>query len=160
MTDTDISIKRERFDADLAEEILPVLAEHYEETGLIHAGHLDVNVLFYITAEINGMLRAYVARGPEGIVGYCSMFVVNHPHYQHTVQAMQDALFVNRRFRRLIGPRLIRYVDDCLATEGVAVVHRDSNQRRNIGILLERMGYKVIATSYARRLNCDEPLHI
>ena len=153
MTDTDISIKRERFDADLAEEILPVLAENYEETGLIHAGHLYVNVLFYITAEINGMLRAYVARGPEGIVGYCSMFVANHPHYQHTTQATQDALFVNRRFRHLIGPRLIRYVDDCLATEGVAVVYRQSSRHRNIGPLLERIGYEPAEVSYARRLN-------
>lgn len=52
----------------------------------------------------------------------------------------------------MTGVRLLRFAEGELAAEGVGVVTMTGGRKKNIGPLLERLGYRPIETVYAKRL--------
>lgn len=151
LTDSDVKIEREVLTPVLLSEIMPLAESNRGETGLHHNG-LSVDDGLYLELERNGALRVYTVRIAGVLVGYSVMFVREHPHYKPNLQATQDALYVDAHHRGRLGVKLMRYVDEHLSHEGVGTVYRQSNVRRNIGSLLERMGYQPVETVYMRRL--------
>jgi hypothetical protein len=52
-----------------------------------------------------------------------------------------------------MGGRFIKWCDEQLRAEGVAVVYHHIKAAHNFGPMLERFGYELVDLIYSRRLN-------
>ena len=139
----------------LWDEAMPLCKEHWAEIASFKDIPLAPNMTAYKTLEENGLLRCYTARDDGSLIGY-SVFIVNgHIHYQDTLFAIQDVLFIRESARRgRAGLSLIKYCDEQLAGEGVAVVqHHQKNEHPKLGFLLAHLGYSPSETLWTKRLD-------
>lgn len=137
---------------DCIDEALPLLSMHWEE--IAHFKDIKLNPDFeqYATFDSLGMLRVYTARKNNILIGYAVYFVRSNPHYKHSLQAVQDILYIHPQHRG-IGGRLILFADEALKEEGVEVVYQHIKAAHNVGRLLERLRYELVDLVYAKRLN-------
>ncbi len=138
------------------DEIKPLLQAHFEE--IAHYKDIPLNPDYgrYFEAEHQGHLRIYTARADGALIGYAIYFVRPSLHYRDSLQAHQDILYLDPRFRKGgTGARLIRYADQALAREGVQVViqHVKAKPELNFGPLLKRLGYELMDELWTRRLD-------
>ena len=140
---------------DLLGEIMPLLVEHKEEIAFYQDIALDVDGNAYVHAEVNGLLRCYTARINGALVGYAVFFVKHNMHYQHSLQAIQDVLFVRKPHRHgRIGLGLIRFSEAELKNEGVAVCYHHLKVNRPETItLFRKLGYEDVDLIVAKRLD-------
>ena len=98
------------------------------------------------------MIRAFIARA-DGmrIVGYACHVVRAHPHFNGSVVAFQDAVYVTPKFRGEVGRSILQYADQQLFQEGVAAVFRQSSEKRDITPLLSRFGYEMVEHTLMRK---------
>ena len=147
-----INFKRE-VAQDCFQEAMPLLMAHWEEIAHYKDIPLDPDFEQYAKCEQSGMLRCYTARIDENaLVGYAVFFVRSNPHYKTSIQASQDILFISKNHRGM-GGRFIKWCDEELRSEGVAVVYHHIKAAHNFGPMLERFGYELVDLIYSRRLN-------
>jgi len=154
-----ILYQRELFDAFYL-EALPLLERHRLEIAHFPDIPLDVDTDRYRNAEQAGVLRIYTARlnhGPSGpltLIGYAVFLLQHNPHYQSSLQAVEDVLYVDPDQRRgRTGIELIRFSEAALKREGVqAVYHHVKLAHPTLGILLAKEGYESIETIYVKRI--------
>lgn len=85
---------------DVIEELKPHLHEHYKEVAMYQDKiDLDPNYEAYGMAQTNGMLHIYTMREDDKLVGYNIFFVQSHPHYNSTVWAVNDIVYVAPEYR-------------------------------------------------------------
>jgi hypothetical protein len=116
---------------------------------------LGVDVEMYNKIEDNGALRCFTARDDDNVlIGYCLFFIKQNPHYNTSLQANQDVLFI-RPDRRGFGRELVTWCDEELKKEGVQVVthHVKAKKELNFSPMLESMGYELIDLVYGKRLD-------
>lgn len=148
-----MKFKREQFSTDLFAEFLPLLTAHYKEVAHYQDIPLEPSVDGYRALADSGALRIFTARDEENdLVGYAVYFLKYNLHYQSSLQAGQDILYV-RPDSRGIGARLIKWCDEQLKAEGVQVVYQHVKAAHNFGPMLERQGYELVDLLYARRLD-------
>jgi hypothetical protein len=160
---TVIHRQQEPFSMDLFREIGPLLKAHWATIAHYPDIPLAPDVRVYENAQRQGMLRIYTLRVTDdarpiplryALRGYYVCFVRPNPHYMHSLQAVQDILYLDPSLRK--GWEAKRFIDWCdqqLASEGVQVVYQHSKAQHDFGILLERMGYDKVDIIYARRLD-------
>jgi len=151
-----LCFQRERAD-DLWGEILPLLHEHKNEIAFYDDIDLNVDQVFYYTAELSGLLRCYTARLPPlgVLIGYAIFFVKRSPHYRDSLQASQDVLFVTKPHRHgRVGLQLIQYSEEQLRAEGVQVIfqHLKVSTPETIA-LFHKLGYEDIDLIVGKRLD-------
>lgn len=135
-------------------EGMPLFVQHWREIATHQDIELAPDTALYETAADQGTLKVFTARSDGQLIGYAVYFANPHPHYRHSLQAMQDILFVRKEFRRgTVGARLIRYCDQALAMMGVQVVYQHVKAAHNFGPLLERDGYQLVEHIYSKRLD-------
>lgn len=143
-------------------EALPMLREHWREVAHFQDIELEPDYALYEAAARAGILRFFTMRvGLQTVVdgpvywtlfGYAVFFVRPNPHYKQSLQAAQDVLFVDRRFRGLRAAKFIRFCDEQLASEGVEVVRHHLKAAHNHERLMARLGYEVEDIIYVKRL--------
>ena len=139
--------------ASVTDEIKPLIAAHYDEIATYKDIPLRPNWDAYHRAEVAGILRIYTARFMDRLVGYSIFLVTPALHYETSVQANEDVLFILPEYRKgRVGMNLIRYADESLEREGVQVLRRHVKARHDFGPLLERMGYQLEDYMFSRRL--------
>jgi len=152
--DARITLQRQ-YAPDLWTEILPLLHEHKEEIAHYPDIELAPDVEAYNHAEGAGVLRCYTARVNGALMGYAVFFVKRNMHYRHSLQAVQDVLFVTKSHRHgRVGLQLIRYSEEQLRAEGVQVVY----QHLKLAIpqtiaLFHKLGYEDIDLIVGKRLD-------
>lgn len=149
-----LTFQRER-SADLWAEIMPLLIEHKAEIAHYADIELDPDQLAYNACEMMGMLRCYTARLNGELIGYACFFVKHNMHYQQSLQAVQDVLFVTKPHRHgRVGYKLIKYSEEQLQFEGVQVVyqHLKWNRPETIGFF-HKLGYEDVDLIVAKRLD-------
>lgn len=148
-------IEREAFTRELCEEMGPALALHWREIAHFDDIALDVDVERYLAMEEAGTMRLFVVRMAGKLVGYACFVVAPHAHYKHSLQALQDVLYVDPACRcSAIGLRLIRHCDTALAAEGVQVVLQHAKVRHQaLHVILPREGYEAVDMVYVKRLD-------
>lgn len=133
------------------EEIKPLLFKHWEEIAHYKDIPLDPDFKQYQVLEDVGALRIFTARTEEGqLIGYAIFFIRKNIHYQSSLQAVQDVLFIDPAWRGT-GVKFIIWCDQRLAEMGVEVVYHHVKKVHNFGPLLERLGYEEVDLIYARR---------
>ena len=142
----------------LREEMAPLLERHWKEI----AHYPDIPLapdwdLYQKTHEI-GALQVFTARERKDgatalgrLLGYAVFFVLPNFHHRGSLQAQQDALFIEKEHRSF-GARFIEWCDKRLALMNVEIVMHQVKITHDFGPLLEHLGYKKIASIYHRRL--------
>lgn len=131
-----------------------LLLEHWREIAHFKDIQLDVNWGAYHAVETAGKLRIYTARRVTELVGYVAYFVNVNPHYQGSLQAVQDVLFLAPEHRKaLAGYRLLLYSERQLAEEGVQAVYQHSKIAHQLDAFFTRLGYEAVDTLWAKRLD-------
>lgn len=142
---------------DLIGEIQPLLEDHWREVAHYPDIPLDPAWNTYRGFEADGQLHCYSARENDELIGYVVFFVRPNHHYQGSLQAWQDVLFMDREHRvGMAGVRLIKYAERRLAAEGVQVVYHHAKRTNKVGGLLVRLGYELVDEIYAKRLDRKE----
>jgi GNAT superfamily N-acetyltransferase len=144
-----------------------LLIEHKGEISFYPDIELAPDIPAYEQAEDVGLLRCYVARLHGQMVGYAIFFVKYNMHYSHSLQAVQDVLFVTKPHRHgRVGVQLIRYATEQLRAEQVQVEYQHVKAtaqiraalaalmaRSDVGALMEKLGYELIDLIYGKRLD-------
>ena len=146
--------QRESFE-EAYKDAAPLLIKHWAEISSNLDIALDVNVEAYVLSEANNLLRIYTARDEGVMLGYVALFIHRGLHYQQSVQATQDVFYVDPDHRgKMLGIRLIRFMEDQLRKEGVQIIHQHVKLKHPaLGRLLERSGYTAVEKIYQRRLD-------
>lgn len=137
------------------DELKPLLEKHYLEIAHYQDIPLNPNFDQYLKLEEIGMLRCFTCRSDDGkLLGYAIFFVKHNLHYQSSLQAVQDIIFIDPSCRNAgFGAKFITFCDDKLKAESVQAVYHHVKEAHNFGPLLERIGYKLVDLIYARRLD-------
>lgn len=149
---------RETVCAEFLEEMRPLLERHYHEIAHYQDIKLEPNFAKYIDMDRAGNLRVFTARDEERkLIGYGVFFVTHNMHYQGSLQASQDIIFIEKSTRgRGMGRDFINWCDFQLRNEGVQVVYHHVKQKHNFGPMLETLGYQLVDLIYGRRLDKSE----
>jgi hypothetical protein len=148
-----IRMQRETLTEALWLEAMPLLHAHWREIAHYPDILLDVDVDGYMRCDEMGMVRCFTAREDGALVGYALFFVRPNLHYQASVQAVQDVLYLAPRARGGAGRRFIAWCDEQLAKQAIQVVYHHTKAVHNFGPMLERMGYELVDLIYAKRLD-------
>ena len=138
----------------LRDEMQPLLARHYQELAHYADIKLDIDWSVYFKMHELGLMRAYAARGraDNALLGYAVFFLCTNPHNRGSLQAQQDAIFIDKPHRGF-GASFIQWCDEQLKREGVQVVRHQVHAAHNWGKLLERQGYELEDLVYSKRLD-------
>lgn len=144
--------QKESVTPELCKELGPLLQSHYKEIAHYQDIELNPNFSKYKKIDDLGGLRIYTARKEKKLIGYVIFFFDYNIHYQKSLQAIQDVLFIHPEYRG-VGAQLIKWADEQLKIEGAQVVYHHVKKEHNFGPLLERFGYKCVDLIYAKRLD-------
>jgi hypothetical protein len=150
---------RENACEELFAEIGPLLERHYKEIAHYQDIELNPNYARYLELERGGALRIFTARmggKDSSLIGYAVFFVTRNMHYQDSLQALQDIIYIEKSTRGVgIGKSFINWCDTQLGMEGVQVVHHHVKKQHEkpFGPLLESLGYNLVDLIYCRRLD-------
>jgi GNAT superfamily N-acetyltransferase len=135
-------------------EVKPLIYLHWREIAHYKDIELDPDWEKYKSLEdYSDVVRVYTARTEEHkLIGYAVFFVNYNMHYQQSLQATQDILFVHPEYRGR-GGKFISWCDEQLKAEGVQAVYQHVKKNHNFGKLLERLDYELVDLIYARRLD-------
>ncbi len=145
-----ITFAKESLSSELFAEIVPLAQDHFEEVDPMPDKKQGMNFNFYVSVEL--ALRIFTARIDDKLAGYATFFVNKHPHYEDSLQAQQDLVFMVPEHRGLFGLSFLRYCDEELINEGVEAILQHSPVKRDFGPVLGKLGYEPIQTLYIRRV--------
>lgn len=138
------------WDAFLA-EARPLFAANWAETG--GEGEFVLDGDGYDALDDVNRLLCCTVRDDGVLVGYCVIVQGADRHRGGSVVAVVDVVYISPTWRKgLLAMRFLRYVDNLLRELGVPEVLHQASVKRDLGPLLERMGYTAVTTMYSRRL--------
>ena len=145
---------REPYSQALVEEMKPLWTEHFAEVAKYKDIPLDPNIALYEQMDRLGTLIIFTVRQAERLAGYQIFMMSAHPHFQKSLQAVQDLLFISKAWRLgLAGLQFVKWCDYELAQAGVQIVYQHINSDRDIGALLHRADYVLHDIVYSKRLD-------
>lgn len=148
-----MEFKQERV-SQVFDEAIPLVGRHYSEVTVLSSDDLKPSRQRYLNLELQGVTRIYVMRDDARgglLVGYCSVFVVPHMHYEK-LWGMQDLLYVEPEYRGFFARAFIRWVDDRLKNDGVDCISRSVHVKKDYSKTLLGLGYGKLETSYLKVL--------
>jgi Acetyltransferase (GNAT) family len=136
-------IEREYCSDALFEEVKPLLFEQWREIANYQDEiPLDVDYDFYRRMESQKKLVWLNARLDGELVGYSVFMLIRHPHYQSTVFAMNDVIFVRMEHRKSrIGLSLIRQSEKALKALGARKISWHVKVTNDLSRILAAKGY-------------------
>ena len=148
------TISKERFSDALCEELSPLLYSHWQEIANYKKEiPLDVDFDFYRNMDAKGQLLILTARSEGELVGYSIFFLIRNPHYNSTLQAMNDVIYVDPPFRNSrLGLDLIRQSEQHLKGMGVRKMSWHVKTCNDVEQVLHRLGYQVEEISMGKLL--------
>lgn len=137
-----VEIRVERY-ADVIGEIRPLLELHYEEIASFkEAIPLDPDYARYEQMDAAGRLFIIAARRDGVLVGYSIFFVGPHLHYNSTVFAANDIVFLHPSERQGgLGVRLFKESERLVRERGARMISWHIKPINDFSPLLERLGY-------------------
>lgn len=137
-----IAYQVERF-GDVIIEITPMFHDHYDEIATDkEVKPLDPDFDRYLALEDQGMLRIFTARENGQLIGYFVSLVHTHLHYQQTMMALNDIMYVTPGHRgSTVGYRLMKMAMADLKNLGadVLIIHMKCDYP--FRPLLKRLGF-------------------
>jgi len=136
----------------LQQELTPLLHKHWREIAHFQDIPLNVDWATYYRVNGDGCLRICTARHEQQLVGYAVFFIRANPHYQDSLQAVQDVMFMLPAYRGR-GGALIDYAEAQLRADGVQAIYQHVKDAFDFGPLLQRLGYVPVERVWVKRLD-------
>ena len=146
------TFQTERITDSFLAELVPLFKAHWKEVAHYEDIPLDPDLDKYRLFDKLGVLRIYTARLAGALIGYSIFIVQPHPHYQGSIYANNDIIFISPE-RRGFGRKFIAWCDDELRKDGVRVVAHHVKAAHNWTPMLFRMGYELQDLICTRRLD-------
>lgn len=141
--------------AQMWDDMQGLLVEHYSEIAQDKT-HIPLapNRARYEGLERDGKLLAIACRSPDGaMIGYSVFFINDHIHYDQTLFAINDVLFVTRSMRKTrAGMLLIDASEAQLKALGVKKIMWHIKPDYDWSNILTRRDYGVSETIYGKLL--------
>ena len=136
--------------SDLVPEMQELFKEHWEEIAN-YKDKFPLNPRYdqYRLLDNAKLLHTMTAREDGKIIGYCVFIVMPHMHYQDCLFAMNDVIFVSKKYRHgSVGTKLLMFAKEELTKLGVdrACLHVKVNH--DFSPLLERLGFTKTEYNY------------
>lgn len=150
-----MTFARERLDDNLCAELMPLLQMHYQEVAHFKDIPLDPDFQQYIQLDNQNLIRTYIARTTEPVsllTGYAIYLIKHNLHYQTSLQALQDVLFIHPDHRGF-GSSFISWCDEELRKDKVEAVYHHIKIKHDFSAILTPLGYERIEYIYGRRLH-------
>lgn len=138
-----ITYQREHL-CSVALDVDALLEMHYQELTL-NKDKIRLKPIWqrYQALEDAGAFVVFTARQDNQLIGYSAFFVNAHLHYEDTISAVNDVLFLHPDHRKgLTGVKLIRFSERQLQDMGAHKVTWHAKHNTTLIPLLEAMGYK------------------
>ena len=147
-------IAREYCSDALFEEVKPLLYEQWREIANYQDEiPLDVDYDFYRKMEAQKKLVWLTARLDGELIGYSVFILIRHPHYQSTVFAMNDVIFVRMTHRKSrTGLALIRESERRLKALGARKISWHVKLSNDLQRILAAKGYATDEISMGKLL--------
>jgi GNAT superfamily N-acetyltransferase len=141
-----------------ASGIEQLLERHWQEVAFYKDVPLEPDWELYQVTESIGRLRIFTARIAGEFVGYAAFLLNRNAHYKSSWQAAQDVIFVVPEHRNgRLGAHLVLFAERHLRLETppvqVVYQHSKASSELDIGPLLKRLGYELVDTIWAKRLD-------
>ena len=138
---------------ELLEEVKPLLEEHWAEIASYPDIPLSPDYEAYLKLQELGSIKSFSLRDQdEKLIGYSVYFIRFSHHYNKTLYAASDIIFITKE-RRGYGGLFIKYCDEELKKFGVVVCQYHIKAKFDWGKGLEHMGYELQDKIFAKRLN-------
>jgi hypothetical protein len=111
------------------------------------SGTAPIELAVNIPAYDNAAARVYTMRDMDELVGYAVFFVIEHPHYQGTMFAMNDVVYIYPSYRAKYAKDFIDYVSVMLEQE-VKVITFSMNYEKPHMNLMKSLGYSPVEVVY------------
>lgn len=138
-------------------QMWPLLERHYKEISADQDIPLKPDFQSYLHMEQAGTLRCFVVRDETdgmALVGYAVFFVHRALHYQTSLQAVQDVLYLEKSSRGAgVGQTFVDWCDQELKREGVQKVIQHVKVYMDFGPMLKKLGYRHVENIWCRRLD-------
>lgn len=136
----------------IAAEIAPNIARHYTEMSEgddYGAPNLDWDS--YLAASQAGQCVAVTLRDQGELVGYSVFFISRNPRYKHLIEASNNGIFLEKKYRGGYGRALSKKSDEYLQAAGVNETNYTLSDDR-VGRMLGgyQSNYKVWSKKYGQ----------
>lgn len=138
--------------SSIESEIAGLIGAHWEEIA-VNKDKIALNLDYGVYRELEriGMLHVTTVRADGRLVGYYGNLVRPHPHYRTTKFAFLDGYFLLGEFRNAqVGVRLFQEMEKAMRAIGVECIYTGVKLHRDVGPLLERLGWKPTEMMYAK----------
>lgn len=141
------------------EDLTVLHRRHWDETE-VHRHELQMNPDYdrLLTLEAQGryLVVAAIHMDTGQLVGNCGLYLAKSVHTQKPI-ATEDTLYVLPEHRKgRLGVALIRYAERALRHLGVEELSVSVKLVNDVGPMLERMGYKPVATQLTKILREED----
>jgi hypothetical protein len=136
---------------DVLTEMRELFDDHWREVALDHdAIKLEPDYLTYEMMARIGMLHLVTARDSGRIVGYHLSLIHPHLHYKSSLTAFTDVFYLRPDYRTgMTGYKLLKFFVTSVQERKVQKIYMMTKLHRDIGPILERMGFKPIERVYS-----------
>ena len=108
--------------------------------------------LYYLLEE-SGSLLLFTARDSGKLIGYFSVIIGPSLHSKGKLVVSNDIIYLHKDYRKgLIGVKLFKFSEACLAESGYNQLQVITSERNNIDSLLKRLDYTKIETKFEKKL--------
>jgi len=119
-------------------EIVQALAEaNYDESGVLQdVLKLKVKESLYVNSPD---VRVFTMRDEDAaLVGYAVYFVTEHPHFDGTLFAFNDVIYIKPEYRTVYAANFFSFCEEHL---DVKVIYQGMNYTKPHAKLMESLGY-------------------
>lgn len=149
-------ISREALSENLINELAPLVARNWEESGGYAGLPLKVFWEMYLELEDTDILDVFVARNEnEEVSGYLMyMTAGGHPHSKDYPFGIQDAFYVAEWARKGGGLaiKLMEFAELYLHEAGVEVITQTAKPGSSFNDVLLRRGFEHTDNTYVKRI--------
>jgi hypothetical protein len=128
------------------EEVKHLFKMHHEEVGSFQSLALDPDYDVLAFMQSQGMVRSFVIRVHNQIVGYSIFTITKDLLHKTKVTATEWLTYIHPDFRGR-GYEFIKFVDSKLEAD---IIYRSVKVKKDHGAMLRRAGYEVIDHLYGK----------
>jgi GNAT superfamily N-acetyltransferase len=142
---------RQDFLLHCIEDIKPLAAREWDE--VVGDDKMDVDWDAFIRAEEAGVLKLFLARDGQTVVGYlAALLTVSFTRAAERVASVEAFYVLPERRAAGVGARLLAFSEACLRDDGVSRVIANSSLAKPVDSFLRVAGYTPTDTRYERVL--------
>jgi hypothetical protein len=133
-----------------AQQAIELFKKHYEEIGERQdVIKLDPDIVRYKQMYKNGSMEIHTVRDNDKLIGYSIWFISNHIHYQKSVTASSDVVYIVPDYRKgILGYKFIKWTTEKIKERNPQRIIFHIKPFLDFGKIVERIGGHYFEKTY------------